>query len=66
MYITLSVEATVDGINQTVTDLCATIENATSFTFGNTTVNIGGYMTIDGQAYYGTYCGPVSLHDLSD
>ena len=60
MYISLNIQGTATGYNGTLTDLCGQIENATTYTFGNVTVNFAGYMTVDGTSYYGVHCGPVS------
>ncbi|XP_012942613.1 fibrocystin-L [Aplysia californica] len=62
LIITLSVQGTVTGYNDTLTSLCDDIANSTTFTFDNVTVTMAGYLTVDGQTYYGLYCGPIATN----
>lgn len=58
--VSLNIEATFNGYNNTLNNICSDIENSTTFTFDNTTVAMSGYLTVDGQSYYGVSCGTVS------
>ncbi|GFS10808.1 polycystic kidney and hepatic disease-like 1 [Elysia marginata] len=59
LVVTLNIEATSDGYNETITTMCSEIQNGTTFTFDNTTVAMSNYLTVDGVTYYGVSCGDI-------
>lgn len=51
------------NITSTISNLCMAIQNGTHFTFIGQDLTLSGYMTVDGNKYYGVSCGVVcSLH----
>ncbi|KAK3716577.1 hypothetical protein RRG08_039372 [Elysia crispata] len=59
LVVTLNIEATTSGYNETITTMCDEIQNGTTFTFDNTTVTMSNYLTVDGVTYYGVSCGDI-------
>ncbi|GFN92112.1 fibrocystin-l [Plakobranchus ocellatus] len=64
--VTLNIEATSTGYNETITTMCGEIQNGTTFTFDNTTVTMSNYLTVDGVTYYGVSCGDIVESDDDD
>ena len=54
--ITFTVEGSTDSVTLMQQDLCTAISEGQSYTLGSTTLTLDGYMTVDGQPYYGVSC----------
>jgi len=59
-YITLTVEGSTLGVANSINGLCGQIENSTTFVFDGINVSPEPYLTVDGSAFYGVQCGPIT------
>ena len=56
IVITFTVEGSTDSVTLMQQDLCTAISEGQSYSLGSTTLTLDGYMTVDGQPYYGVSC----------
>ncbi|XP_062600839.1 fibrocystin-L-like [Saccostrea cucullata] len=54
------------NVTSTISDLCIAIQNGTDFVFVGQSLTLSGYMTVDGNKYYGVSCGVISSPDGTD
>ncbi|XP_061164553.1 fibrocystin-L-like [Saccostrea echinata] len=54
------------NVTSTISDLCIAIQNGTDFIFVGQSLTLSGYMTVDGNKYYGVSCGVISSNDGTD
>ncbi|KAK3107032.1 hypothetical protein FSP39_005622 [Pinctada imbricata] len=57
IIVTYNMEGNMTEVNTTIYSVCGTIDQQTSFTFNTHTLQLSGYLLVDGDTFYGTSCG---------